>query len=75
MPLREVVPKMRARLDTLTLPEVGLVEPLRSPQPLEPAPNFPFSSVAAAAAVVVGLPTPRGRLAQTGPSSSTRSTR
>jgi DNA-binding NtrC family response regulator len=57
LPLREVVPALRARLDTITLAEVeALVQPMAAGVTSAP------SSMAAVAAVVVGLPTPGSKL-------------
>ena len=55
LPLRDAVSKRRLRLGPLTLAEVEVLV-----QPLAPAP----SSLAAAAAVVVGLPPPGSKLAE-----------
>ncbi len=60
LPLREVVPALRARLDTLTLAEV---EALVRPPGSAPSAASP-SSLAEAAAVVVGLPTSGSKLAE-----------
>ena len=60
LPLHRVVPALRSQLDRLTLEEVArLVRPAAT----STAPAAP-SSLATAAAVVVGLPTPGSKLAE-----------
>ncbi len=57
LPLHEVMPKLRACIENLSLEEVAmLVRPAANASPAPP------SSLAAAAAVVVGLPTPGSKL-------------
>jgi transcriptional regulator of acetoin/glycerol metabolism len=61
LPLHEVLPKLRARVESLTLAEVeALVRPAAG-SPSSPAAP---SSLTEAAAVVVGLPTPGSKLAE-----------
>jgi transcriptional regulator of acetoin/glycerol metabolism len=61
LPLHEVLPKLRARVESLTLAEVeALVRPARETPSSPVAP----SSLAEAAAVVVALAPPGSRLAE-----------
>ncbi len=59
LPLREVVPRLRARLDTLTL--AGVEALLR---PMAPSPSAAPSSLAAAVAVVVNLAPLESKMAE-----------
>ncbi len=60
LPLHEVMPKLRARVESLTLAEVeALLRPAAAT-----ASSAPPSSLAEAAAVVVGLPVSGSKLAE-----------
>ncbi len=61
LPLREVVPRLRARLDTLTLAEV---EALLRPMAPSPSASPPPSSLAAAVAAIVDLAPRESKLAE-----------